>query len=1049
MAQGKEPPAQAPTMSDLYFGPFRLEQGARLWSGHQQVAIRPRPLAVLRYLAERPGQLIPGEELLNRLWPGTYVTKVVLRVCVRELRQALRDDRVTPQFIETVGRQGYRFIGDAVSSQRQDGNREPIASEGNHHIQRAPYSQSLAPHFVGRTQELARLHACLTRARQGARQITFLSGQPGVGKTTLVDRFLEQILQETGDGRREPSPPSSHVSNRTSQVPSPRIGRGQCVEQYGPQEAYLPLLEAVGQLCRDPGGEPVLAALRRHAPTWLAQLSGPHDADRQDVKQSRGQGNGRERMLRELAEAVESIAADGVLVLVLEDLQWSDPSTLEVLVYLARRRRPVQLHIVGTYRPADMVAHEHPARRMVQELSGQRQCEEVTLELLRAGDVEAYLRRRLGQETLPALSELIYRRTDGNALFMVSFVDYLLQQELLVASNSQVQLRVELNTLDRLVPDNLQQVIRHQVERLSADTQQWLRVASVDGMTFTATAVAGVAERPLEEVEEVYDDLATREQLITGAGIMEWPDGTVGARYTFRHALYQQVLYEQVGQARRLRLHRQLGEQKEAHYGERTSEVASELAVHFTEGREYRKATQYRCQAGKIALQRNAYQEALAHAQAGLNLIRHQPDTSERQREELALRMVLSGTLAPIRGYLAEEVIENLARARDLCYMLNDDATLGAVLINLGRAYEVRSDRVAITQLIAEELSLLDRVQEPALALQLHTHLGTSSLLRGALTQAQEHYDQARKLYDPRQHRELFLHFGLDPAVIGGVNSSNGLWLAGWPDQARSRLQTSLSWAKELGHSFSLAYALILGAPVRLWCGDLDGAGRLIAEGEQVGSEYNGVVFRVGGGVLQACIQAHRGEAEVELELLTKRLLQYCSMGMRHLMSLYFCFVAEAYRQMGRVEEGLVSIAEAVHLTEAGVDIFWAAEVYRLTGELMLQKFRVASSELRVGQERRSKIQGSKFSKTNSQHLNPNAPTEAEAYFLKALEIARRQEAKSLELRTAMSLSRLWHGQGKRAEARTLLTEVYGWFTEGFDTTDLREAKALLDALRS
>jgi DNA-binding winged helix-turn-helix (wHTH) protein/tetratricopeptide (TPR) repeat protein len=1037
MIPGKESLVETPTAPDLYFGPFRLDHGMRLWSGHEQVGIRPRPLAVLRYLAERPGQLIPGEELLKQLWPGIYVTKVVLRVCVRELRQALKDDRVTPQFIETVGRQGYRFIGEAVRSQGQAENREPVTNNGNLPVQ-------LTPHFVGRTQELARLHACLTRVRQGERQITFLSGQPGVGKTTLVDRFLEEMLQEPGAGRREPSPLSSHVAHLPPQVPSLRIGRGQCVAQYGPQEAYLPLLEALGQLCRDPGGEPVLVALRRHAPTWLAQLPGLHDADGQEAGQPRAQGNGRERMLRELAEAVESIAADGMLMLVLEDLQWSDPSTLEVLMYLARRRRPVQLHIIGTYRPADMVAHEHPARRMVQELSGQRQCEEVSLELLRAGDVEEYLRRRVGPgPTLPALSELIYRRTDGNALFMVSFVDYLLQQELLGEAEDQVQLRVPPNTLERLVPDNLQQVIRQQIECLSADVQQLLRVASVEGMTFTAAAVAEVTARPLEEVEEVYDDLAAKERLIAVAGTMEWPDGTVAARYTFRHALHQQVLYEQVGQARRVRIHRQLGKQKEAYHGARASEIASELAVHFTEGREYRKATQYQCQAGKTALRRNAYQEGIAHAQAGLTLLMHLPDTPERQREELALRMVLSGALAPIRGYLAEEVIENLARARDLCHALNDDTILGAVLINLGRAYEVRSDRAAITQIIAEELSLLDRVREPALALQLHTHLGTSNLLRGALTRAQEHYDQARRLYDPQQHRELFLHFGLDPAVVGGVNSSNGLWLAGWPDQAHARLRTALNWAREVGHTFSLAYALIIGAAIQLCCGDLDGAEQLIAEGEQLGAEYNGMVFRVGGGVLQACSQAHRGKAGSELEMITKRLAQYRGMGMRQLMSLYLCFVAEAYQRMGRIEEGMATLTEAEHLTEAGVDLFWAAEVYRLKGELLLRQERQKAK----GKSREAVV--SRKKEGNQRIKITDAQEEAEAYLLKALEIARQQEAKSLELRAAMSLSRLWYEQGKRKDARTLLTEVTGWFSEGFDTTDLREAKALLEVLRS
>jgi predicted ATPase len=396
--------------------------------------------------------------------------------------------------------------------------------------------------------------------------------------------------------------------------------------------------------------------------------------------------------------------------------------------------------------------------------------------------------------------------------------------------------------------------------------------------------------------------------------------------------------------------------------------------------------------------------------------------------------------LAPIQGFLAEEVIQNLTRARELCRVLNDDTGLVAVLINLGRAYDARSDRAVIEQLAAEELALLERVQEPALALQLHTHLGTSSFFRGVLAQAQEHHARVLELYDPRQHRDLFLHFGFDPAVTAGVNSSCSLWLAGWPDQARFRLQTALSWARELRHPFSLVHALIPGTLVRLWCGDLDDAGRLVTEGEQVASEYDIVLFSAVERIQQAYLEVHRGKAEVGLSLFTEGLAQYRdrSMGMRHLVPLSLCFMADAYRQMGRIEEGLATIAEAVHLTETQTSLFWAAEVYRLKGELTLQRER---------QKAKSKKQKAKVPTPNSQLPTPQS--EAEACFLKALEIARQQGAKSLELRATMSLARLWQHQDKQHSARNTLSAIYGWFTEGFDTTDLQEAKALLDALRA
>ena len=1017
MAQNQESSAQS--QADLHFGPFRLEKAKRLWCADQFVNVRPRSLAVLRYLAERSNLMVTSDELFSQLWPGIYVTKTVLRVCISELRQALQDNATTPQFIETVGRQGYRFLVPVTTTASSSASVRvdvPLPK-----AERAPSPQA-PTHFVGRGQELERLQAAVARARQGKRQTVFVSGEPGIGKTALVDHFLAQL-----------------------RIPTTLfIAHGQCIERHGSSEAYLPLLEAVGQLCHSSQGEPVREALRRYAPLWLAQFPALLTAEERDALLRQTYSNGREQMLRQWAEALEAVTAEALLVLVVEDLQWSDPSTLAALTYLSRRRAAAQLLILGTYRPVDVMVSRHPLRGMIQDLLGQQQCEELGLELLTLEEVADYLRCRLGdRQDLDTLSEELYRRSEGNALFLANFVD---AGSWAADGESQAAVPVLLS-LPPQIPVTLRQMVMRQAESLPVAEQELLYVASVGGQEFTVAEVAGVSGRSVEEVEEVFNTLARRERLIQEIGLSEWREEIVTERYTFRHALYQQVVYEQLGQGRRMRLHRQLGQWKEEQYGTKAALIAEELAVHFTEGRDYHKAVRYHSQAGETALRRSAYREANDHCKRGLDLLERLPDAPERQQQELALRMVLSVALAPTQGYLAEEVIENLSRARRLCQVLKDDAVLVSVLINLGRAHDMRSDRAAIEQIAVEERGLLDRVQEPALALQLHAHLGTSSFWCGALAQAQGHHARVLELYDPRQHRELFLHFSYDPAVTAGVVSSCSLWLAGWPDQACSRLQRSLSWAKELGHSFSLVYGLMMGAIVRLCCGDLDDAERLAAEGEKVAHEYGAALLRVIGGILQAHIEVQREKAEVGLSVLTEGLSQYRGMGARYLVPLFLCFVAEAYRQMGRVEEGLATIAEAVHLTETWADLFWAAEVHRLEGELTLAKSRVQSLESRVKKSPRSKVQSPKSAKTKSQILNSKSQEEAEACFLKAIAIAQQQGAKSLELRAAMSLARLWQQQGKKIEAHKLLSDIYNWFTEGFDTKDLREAKILLDEL--
>src|SRR5262245_49169191 len=281
MAQSKETSTSAQAESDLYFGPFRLEQAKRLWRGEHLVEVRPRPLAVLRYLAERPGRLVTGDELIQRLWPGIYVTRTVLRVCVRELRQALHEDPVAPRFIETMVRQGYRFIAPLTTSPSVSGSGVQVSGLQTEEESRQPETLhlQLETPFVGRERELARLHAAFARAQRGERQVIFLTGELGIGKTTVMNRFLAQV-------------------RASGQV---RIGRGQCIEHYGPGEAYLPLLEALGQLCEGPSGEPVIPVLRRYAPMWLGQLSGLLEAGERETIQRQLQGSGRERMLRELA----------------------------------------------------------------------------------------------------------------------------------------------------------------------------------------------------------------------------------------------------------------------------------------------------------------------------------------------------------------------------------------------------------------------------------------------------------------------------------------------------------------------------------------------------------------------------------------------------------------------------------------------------------------------------------------------------------------------------------------------------------------------------
>jgi predicted ATPase len=396
---------------------------------------------------------------------------------------------------------------------------------------------------VGREPELARLRKWLKRALNGIRQLVFVTGEAGIGKTTVVDAFV------------------AHLSTKNNVW----IGRGQCIDHYGQWEAYLPVLEALGHMCREPAGKNLIDLLAQHAPTWLVQMPALLPTTDLEALQRRTQGATRERMLRELAEAVEVLSAERPLVLFLEDLHWSDVSTLDWLAFVARRREPARLLIIGAYRPVEVIVGDHSLKSVKQELQLHGQCNELPLRFLTEEHVAKYLAVRFPARTtsrspLPQLAQAIHQRTEGNPLFMVNVVEYLAAQGGLEEATEHVQVGI---------PSDLRQMIEEQFHRLSDAERRVLEVASVAGVEFSTAAVAAGMETEVEATEEQCQELVRREHFLRTSGTAEWPDGTVAARYGFLHALYQEVLYQRLTVSRRQRLHQRIGERVEQAYGER------------------------------------------------------------------------------------------------------------------------------------------------------------------------------------------------------------------------------------------------------------------------------------------------------------------------------------------------------------------------------------------------------------------------------------------------------------------------------------------------
>ena len=588
----------------LLFGDFRFDPlNQCVWQGAVNLGLTPKSYAVFDYLLANRGRLVTKDELLGQVWSDSYVTDAVLKVCVREIRKALNDDPASPRFIETIHRRGYRFIAPVQESQTQQAS--------------LTVNAATAPLLVGRDSAMANLAEWLTAALHGRGQVVFISGDPGVGKTSIAEAFLQSL--------------PNHVL----------VARGHALEQYGSGEAYMPILEALTALCKSVRSSAIIRGLETHAPTWLAQMPSLAATIGQATLQRELLGATRERMLREMAEAIEGITAEVPLVMLLEDLHWSDKSTIDLIAYIARRKAPAGLLLIGTYRPVDVILAQHPLKAVKQELLLHGMCRELALDFLTADDVQEYLDRCFAPNDFDAaLSRLIHSRTDGNPLFMVTEGDFLKNNGSIVEHDGRWRLQIPLEQIEVEMPESLRDLIERQIERISPELQTMLEVASVGGTTFSSSAIAFGMEIGVAQAEEMCESLTRRGVFIRQRSVTELPDGTLATQYEFIHSLYQNVFYDLIPMGKRLRLHRRIGEGLEALYGSRVPAIAAELALHFEEGREYVRAAINLFLAAATAARRYAYGEATAYLKKSRILIGRLPEGSQVDLELAALEQL-------------------------------------------------------------------------------------------------------------------------------------------------------------------------------------------------------------------------------------------------------------------------------------------------------------------------------------------------------------------------------------------------------------------------
>jgi predicted ATPase len=846
-------------------------------------------------------------------------------------------------------------------------------------------SAGLTP-LVGREQEKGLLLQRWAQVKDGIGQVVLLSGEAGIGKSRLVQMLKEHVAGE----------------------PQAWLTPCQCSPYYQNSALYpmIDLLERVALgFDREEPAQQKLSKLEgflvqyglplaETVPLFATLLSLPLTADYVPLTVSPEQQ--KQKTLRALLTILLGIATQQPVLFVMEDLHWVDPTTLEFLTLLVDQGPTARILALWTFRP-DFSPPWTERSHLTQ----------VTLHRLPRQQATEMADRVAHSKTLPPeVVEQVVAKTDGVPLFVEELTKMVLESGLLQEREERYELTGPLPPL--AIPATLHDSLMARLDRLAA-VKGLAQLGATLGREFSYELLHAVSPWDEETLRRGLSQLVEAEFLYQ-QGLP--PQAT----YLFKHALIQDTAYQSLLRSTRQQYHQRIAQVLETRFPE-TGETQPELlAHHYTEAGLGAQAIPYWQRAGQRAIQRSAHAEAIAHLTQGLEVLQTLPDTVERSYQELLLQTTLGPALMATRGFAAPEVGHAYARARELCRQMGDTPQLFPVLYGLFRFYFIRGELQTARELGEQLLTLAQPQQDQVLLLSAHRALGDVLFFLGEVASARAHVEQGIALYNPQQHRSLAFLYGDDPGVDCLSYVALALWWLGYPDQALHSIDAALTLSRQLAHPLSLARALSFAAWLYLfrreWWAAQEQAEIVIA----LATEQGFPIWTGVGMIFRGWVLVEQGRSEEGLAEMRQGLAVYWGTGAELVRPYWLALLAEGYTKLGRLEDGLSTLAEALTAAHNTGECWWEAELYRLKGELLLQR---AS---RGGDE-------------------------AETCFHQALDIARQQQAKSLELRAAISLSRLWQRQGKRAEARALLAPIYGWVTEGLDTADLKEAKALLDEL--
>ena len=898
--------------------------------------------------------------------------------------------------------------------------------------------------LVAREPELEKLEKFLDSALSGKGQLAFITGESGAGKTALVQTF------------------SQHAQELNTDL---IVVSGKCNAHTGFGDPYFPFIELLNLLTGDIESKYKTGAIsRKHAlqlwnllPTttkailengadlinifingnslvlhasdfctgqiyWLVQLkklveyksSLPIDLTLQQ-----------KNIFEQYTRVMQAIAEEKPMLIVLDDLQWIDAGSANLLFHIARQIKGSQIFIIGTFRKTEITidrdGQRHPFELVFNELKRDYGEIEIDLDKLEGRKfIDEYLDiepNNLGNE----FRETLFNQTKGHPLFTVELFRAMKEQEMLI--KDQAGQWIENKTFDwNRLPSRIDAVITERINHLTENMRRILLIASIEGEEFTAEVIARQLNKDEKEVIRILSsELEKRHHLVSAKGMKTLMRQRLSL-YVFQHILFQKYLYASLDEVEKIHLHEEVGKIIEELYGDQVDEVSVRLARHFQEARIPAKAMEYLVRAGTRAIHLSAYEETIVLFKKAFDILKTFPESPERDQHELSIHMALAAASQTIKGFGTSEVVSYCSRIEELCKEIGDAPQIFDSLYFLTNFNWLRANhKIAFnftSQMMRNALKAND-LEKVALT---HHLQGTLYFSLGNLPSSIEHLKEMNSFYNLEKNSNLKYIYGMDPGLTSGFTTACVLWCLGYPDKALTQSKKMLVAAYQVDHSFSLAASLALNSLFHLLRRDIP---ELELRGKEVYdlSEKKGFQFFMAVGIFKIGFAlVHKGHVQEGINKLHQAFELYKAAGVRFTLTDLLGSLAEAYGRLGDVEKGMDYMEQAIAEVQRGGEQYYEAELYRLKGELLLLK---ADS-------------------SDSRELEK----EAENCFQQSILVAQKQMAKSFELRTSLSLSRLWLKQNKKKETKQLLTRIYKQFTEGFETQELKEAKAFLEQLK-